>query len=225
MVAIAVDDEPKALDIVRLFAEKVPFLVLQEAFTDAFAAMNHLRQYPVDLLFLDIKMPDISGLEFLHSLPQPPLVIFTTAYSEYAVASYDWNAVDYLLKPFSLSRFLKACHKAEELSKLRQPLPAPADYLFVKSGYEQIRVHFDELLYVEGAGNYVVFVLTGNRKIASRLTMQEAEEALPNDRFVRIHRSYLVAKDKIERLDRYEVSLDGKLLPIGANYRDRLMAL
>ncbi|SDK31691.1 DNA-binding response regulator, LytR/AlgR family [Catalinimonas alkaloidigena] len=220
MKAIALDDEPQALEIIRAFAAKVPFLTLEAAFTNAFSAMDHLRQAPADLLFLDIKMPDISGLDFLRSLPQRPLVIFTTAYSEHAVTSYDLDAVDYLLKPFALSRFLKACHKAEALYQLRHPT---ATHVFVKSGYEQIRVELDEILYLEGAGNYVVFVLTEHRKIASRLTMQEALELLPTDQFVRIHRSYVVACDKIDRLDRHDVQVGTQVLPIGANFREELL--
>jgi two-component system LytT family response regulator len=233
MIAIAIDDEPKALDIVRVFAEKMPFLELKATFQDAFEALDFLQKEQVDLIFLDIKMPDISGLEFLRALPNPPLVIFTTAYSEHAVQSYDFNAIDYLLKPFALSRFLKACTKAHEVLKIRSgvtedeskrqsvlnrpTLISSQESIFVKNGYENVRVMLDDILYLEAGGNYVVFV-TKSQKIASRMTMSEAESVLSNDRFLRIHRSYIVAKDKVERFDRYEVCISGQLLPIGANY-------
>lgn len=220
MNAIAIDDEPKALDIMRTFSEKVPFLSLNATFQDAFEALDYLQKEPVDLLFLDIKMPDISGLEFLKILSNPPLVIFTTAYSEHAVQSYDFDAIDYLLKPFALARFLKACSKAHDTFKQRLSgvVPAPThESIFVKNGYEQIRVLLDDILYLEAGGNYVVFV-TKMQKIASRMTMGEAEKLLPHHRFIRIHRSYIVDKDKIERFDRYEVCLNGHLIPIGTNY-------
>lgn len=233
MIAIAIDDEPKALDIVRIFAQKVPFLELKATFQDAFEALDFLQKEAVDLIFLDIKMPDISGLEFLKVLSNPPLVIFTTAYAEHAVQSYDFDAVDYLLKPFALSRFLKACTKANEVLKFkvgameeeskRQSVgnggatPATLESIFVKNSYEQVRVMLDDILFLEAGGNYVVFV-TKLQKIASRMTMSEAEKLLPQERFVRIHRSYIVAKDKIERFDRYEVCIQQQLIPIGANY-------
>jgi two-component system LytT family response regulator len=233
MIAIAIDDEPKALEIVRVFAEKVPFLELKATFQDAFEALDFLQKEAVDLIFLDIKMPDISGLEFLKVLSNPPLVIFTTAYAEHAVQSYDFDAIDYLLKPFALSRFLKACTKANEVLKIRSgasqdeskrelvlnggPTPAALESIFVKNSYEQVRVMLDDILYLEAGGNYVVFV-TKQQKIASRMTMSEAGKLLPQERFVRIHRSYIVAKDKIERFDRYEVCIQNQLIPIGANY-------
>lgn len=229
MTALALDDEPQALRIIETFAAKVPFLDLRATFTDAFAALEYLRHERVDLLFLDVQMPDLPGLEFLKSLPQralpqPPLVIFTTAYAEHAVQGFDLDAVDYLLKPFALSRFLKSCQKAQD--RLPQRVPPtdrrPADFLFVKSGYEQIRVFFADIRYLEAGGNYVVFVLDGGRKIASRLTMQEATELMPPTQFVRIHRSYLVARRYLDRWDRYEAVVAGQVLPIGPNFRENL---
>jgi DNA-binding LytR/AlgR family response regulator len=229
MTALALDDEPQALTIIETFAAKVPFLDLRATFTEAFAALEYLRRERIDLLFLDVQMPDLSGLEFLKSLPQrtlphPPLVIFTTAYAEHAVQGFDLDAVDYLLKPFALSRFLKACQKAQD--RVAQWVPAvdrhPADFLFVKSGYEQIRVPFADIRYLEAGGNYVVFVLDGGRKIASRLTMQEAVDLLPPEQFVRIHRSYLVARRYLDRWDRYEAVIAGQALPIGPNFRENL---
>ena len=219
ITAIAIDDEPKALDVVRHLTQKVVFLDLKSTFTDAFEAIDYLQKEKIDLIFLDIKMPDISGLDFLRSLTNPPMVIFTTAYSDHAVQSYDFDAVDYLLKPFDQIRFLKACNKAMDLLKLKQENQDKnlINSIFIKNGYEQVRVFFDDILYLEAGGNYVVFI-TQNQKIASRLTMVEAEVILPAELFVRIHRSYIVAKNKIQKFNRYEVVIHEKILPIGVNY-------
>src|SRR5215218_8840946 len=144
MKAIAIDDEPIALEIVRAHAAKVPFLDLRAVFTDAFQALEYLQQESIDLIFLDIKMPDISGIDFFNSLSKKPLLIFTTAYSEHAVTSFEMDAVDYLLKPFSLSRFLKACNKAFEIYNFRNSA-IPADHLYIKTGYEQLKVLFEDI--------------------------------------------------------------------------------
>jgi two-component system LytT family response regulator len=217
MKAIAIDDEPIALEIVKSHAAKVPFLDLKAEFTDAFKALEYLQKENIDLIFLDIKMPDISGLEFVTSLHKKPLVIFTTAYSEHAVISFELDAIDYLLKPFSLARFVKACNKAQELLQLRSQTVAPKDYLFLKTGYEQVKVHYDEILYMEAAGNYVTFVLE-NKKLLSRMTINELSEQLPVDKFTRVHRSYIVANDKIEKIERHQVQIKGNFVPVGASY-------
>lgn len=217
ITAIAIDDEPIALDVVANHAAKVPFLELKATFTNAFEAMDYLRQHPVDLLFLDIKMPDISGIEFFRSLSRKPLVIFTTAYSEHAVAGFELDAVDYLLKPFSLPRFLKACNKAQEWLQLRGTSGNKPDYLFVKTGYDQVKVDFGDIDYLEATGNYVNFVL-GDRHILSRMTITECEELLPADRFVRIHRSFITAVGKVQKIERHQLIVNGNILPIGASY-------
>ncbi|MFB2118058.1 LytR/AlgR family response regulator transcription factor [Parapedobacter sp. 2B3] len=216
ITAIAIDDEPIALDVVRSHAAKVPFLDLQATFTNAFEAMDYLRQYPVDLLFLDIKMPDISGIEFFKSLSRKPLVVFTTAYSEHAVAGFELDAVDYLLKPFSLPRFLKACNRAQEWLELRGKDIKPA-CLFVKTGYDQVKIDFDTIDYLEATGNYVNFVL-GDNHVLSRMTITECEALLPVDRFVRIHRSFIAAINKVQKIERHQLAINGSILPIGASY-------
>jgi two-component system LytT family response regulator len=222
MKAIAVDDERLALDVVKAHAAKVPFLDLKASFTDAFAALEYLQREPVDLLFLDIKMPDISGIDFFNSLAQKPLLIYTTAYSEHAVTSFEMDAVDYLLKPFSLARFLKGCNKAYELFRFRGAVPA-AEHIFIKTGYEQVKVGLDEILYLEASGNYVTFALPG-RNILSRSTMAEALAQLPPGRFVRVHRSYVVAVDKIEKVERVQVTLAKKVIPVSEGYAADLAA-
>jgi len=217
---IALDDEPIALDIIKNFSEKVYFIDLKACFTDAFKALEYLQQEKADLLFLDIKMPDISGMEFLRSLPDPPMTIFTTAYSEHAVESFELNTLDYLLKPFSFPRFLKACNKALDTWQLRLgPVATAAQpgYVFIKTGYEQVRVSLAAIEYVQSAGNYVQFVLTG-QKILSRLTMSEVESLLPANLFTRVHRSYIVSNAKISRFDRWNIRVGDIDIPIGQGY-------
>lgn len=221
MKAIAIDDEPMALEVVRSHAGKVPFLELAACFTDAFKALEYLQQEQVDLLFLDIKMPDISGLEFMTSLQKKPMVIFTTAYSEHAVTSFELDAVDYLLKPFSLPRFIKACNKAHELLQLRGNGTPAKDYIFLKTGYEQVKVYFEEMLYMEAAGNYVTFVLT-DKKLLTRMTINEVTEQLPAEKFIRVHRSYIVAKDKIDKIERHQLCIKGNEVPVGASFMQQL---
>ncbi len=218
--AIAIDDEPIALEIIKNLATQVSFVDLSACFTNATEAIVYMQAQKVDMVFLDIKMPGITGIELVRALPQNPFVVFATAYSEHAVQSFELNAIDYLLKPFSFARFLQACTKAHEQHELRNnhqthdtKLPA----VFIKSGYEQIRVELADLLYAESTGNYVKFV-TDKQTVISRLTMTEAEEFLPTTAFIRIHRSFIVARKKITKTDKKSVWVQSKELPIGAAY-------
>ncbi|WP_181307618.1 LytTR family DNA-binding domain-containing protein [Rufibacter sp. XAAS-G3-1] len=220
MKAIAIDDEPIALDIIRSHASKVPFLDLKAEFTDAFEALEYLQKESIDLLFLDIKMPDISGIDFFHSLSKKPLLIFTTAYSEHAVTSFEMDAVDYLLKPFSLARFIKGCNKAFELYNFRNASET-SDHLYLKTGYEQIKVFFNDILYLEATGNYVTFALK-DKNILSRCTFVEAINLLPIDRFVRVHRSYVVSLDKVDKVERHQVTINHKTIPLSEAFRQSL---
>ena len=222
MRAIAIDDEPLALEVVKSHASKVPFLELSAAFTDAFKALEYLQREKVDLIFLDIKMPDISGIDFFSSLSKKPLVIFTTAYSEHAVTSFELDAVDYLLKPFSLTRFIKSCNKANELFSFRNSAE-PTDFVFVKDGYDQLKINYDDILFLEAAGNYVTFILK-EKKILTRSTFQEALNLLPEEQFVRIHRSYIVAVAKIDKIERHQVTIQKHFLPVSGAYREDLIA-
>lgn len=223
--AIAIDDEPMALEVIRSLSEKVTLVEFSGYFTDVFQAKRFLEREHIDIIFLDIKMPDMSGIEFIRSLQNPPMVIFTTAFSEHAVESFELDAIDYLLKPFSLTRFLKACNKAYGNAKLRKPsLNGSPTSVFIKSGYEKVRVDFNDILYAEGAGNYVVFV-TANRKIASRLTMSEAEALLSNIDFIRIHRSYIVVRRHIKKINKRSLWIGSAELPIGPAYSSGLQDL
>jgi DNA-binding LytR/AlgR family response regulator len=221
--AIAIDDEPIALEVIKSLAEQVVFITITEYFTNPFKAMEYLQKNKTDLVFLDIKMPGISGTDFLRSIPNPPMVIFTTAYSEHAVQSFELDAIDYLLKPFSLPRFLKACNKAHELYELRKndhPVSVMPP-IFIKSGYEQVRVDLDDILYAESVGNYVQFVLA-DRNVVSRLTMAEAEALLPAKAFIRIHRSFIAATKHITKTDKKTAWIGKTELPIGTAYINEL---
>lgn len=224
--AIAIDDEPVALEVIRSLATQVPFLSVDNYFTNPLHALDILREGKIDLLFLDIKMPGISGTDFLKTIPNPPLVIFTTAYSEHAVLSFELNAIDYLLKPFSLPRFLKACNKANEQLELRKHQEKPViddQPFFIKSGYEQVRVLPEKILYAESVGNYVKFALTDDT-LMSRLTMLQAVELLSPYEFMQIHRSFIVAKRHITKADKRTVWIGKTELPVGTAFADDLQA-
>lgn len=223
MNAIALDDEPLALEVVRSHASKVSFLHLKAEFTDAFKAMEYIQKESIDLIFLDIKMPDISGIDFMKSLSKKPMVIFTTAYSEHAVTSFELDAIDYLLKPFSLSRFVKGCNKAYELFQLRNK-SGSADFIFLKTGYEQEKVHFADILYLEAAGNYVNFVLK-NKSLLSRMTFAELEVILPRNKFIRVHRSYMVAAAAINRIERHQIHINDLQIPVSESFITNLSGL
>jgi len=222
--AIAIDDEPIALEVIKNLAAEVPFIDLKDCFTNALSAVSLLHQQQVDVLFLDIKMPGLSGLDFIRTISQPPLVIFTTAYSEHAVQSFEVNAIDYLLKPFSAERFLKACNKAAEQFEFRRSYPqasGPGPAIFLKSGYEHVRVELSAIRYAESLGNYVRFQVDGP-PILSRLTMNETETLLPKTSFIRIHRSYIVARHLITKIDKTSVWVGQTELPLGPAYRQEL---
>ena len=216
--AIAIDDEPIALTIVKKHTERIPYLNVQASFTNAFDALAYLQTTKVDLIFLDINMPDISGLEFVKSLTTKPDIIFTTAYSEYAVESYELEAIDYLLKPFEFGRFLKAVNKVAE-----QHGENSEDYIFLKSGYEYVRIEKSELRYVKGDGNYVGFY-TSAQKVLCRMKMSEAEMLLAGDSFIKVHRSYIVNKSEVLKVEKHQLHLKEEVIPISQTYYEGLIA-
>jgi DNA-binding LytR/AlgR family response regulator len=218
--AIAIDDEPFALEIIKSFAAEVPFVNLNACFNGAVAAASYLTQNAVQLIFLDIKMPGISGIEFLQTLSVKPAIIMTTAYSEYAVQSFELDVADYLLKPFSFPRFLKACTKGLQQVELagRYSLPVAPTSIFLKSGYEQIKIEIADILFVESVGNYMRFNLQ-SQTIMCRLTLLEVKSLLPTPAFIRVHRSFLVAVNRITKVDKRNVWLNEKAIAIGEAYR------
>lgn len=218
---IAIDDEPVALQVIQQLCRTIPFIQLEAVFTNPNEAISWLQEAHTDLLFLDIQMPDISGLELLQKLHPRPLTIFTTAYSEHAVQGFELDAIDYLLKPFSAERFLKACQKAKELYDLRKTVSPAARSIFIKTGFEQVRIAFEDILYVQSAGNYVTFMLKDG-KLLSRLTMAETEDLLPAPDFIRIHRSYIVSRRHINRIEKNKVYCNHISIPVGSAYTSLL---
>ncbi|GHB24027.1 LytR/AlgR family response regulator transcription factor [Mongoliitalea lutea] len=216
--AIAIDDESLALEVIKSHAQKVSYLNLLQTFTNPLEGLEYLKSNSVDILFLDIKMPDLNGLELKSLLSKDIMVIFTTAYSEHAVIGFELEALDYLLKPFSLSRFIKACDKALETYRLKNPIKTSFEHVFIKSGNEEIRVKFDELVFCEAKGNYVHFELIHGSFI-SRMTFKEAESILPTQ-FLKCHRSFIINSILIEKVEKQLVTVKGRTIPIGNNYSE-----
>lgn len=216
---IAIDDEPIALDVIKSHTAKVPFLDLRKTFVNAIEALTYLKQEPIDLIFLDINMPDLTGLDFAQVVGNKSLVVFTTAYPEYALQGFELSALDYLLKPIAFGRFLQASNKAYE-RLLGNDKKSP--FVFVKDGYDWVRINLDELLYVESEGNYLTFQETG-KKTLTRMTISEAAEMLPNDEFMRVHKSYIVALDRIEKIERHQLTIGKVQVPLSGSYRDELL--
>lgn len=232
---IIVDDEPLALDVLETYIEKMPDLHLVKKCSNAFEANEALKEFDIDLMFLDIQMPQLTGIDFLKTLTDPPLVIFTTAYSNYAIEGFELNATDYLLKPISLERFIKAANKAVEQIELRRKENAahfetnsPEDFTFVKADKKYVKVKYSEVLYVEGLKDYVI-IRTEKGRVITLQTMKSLEDKLPHKIFKRIHRSYIVNIDQVQAIlgNMVEIIEKGqpKHLPIGKNYRDELLAL
>lgn len=236
---IIVDDEPLAQDVLETYIEKVPELKLIKKCNNAFEANETLKSHQIDLMFLDIQMPQLTGIDFLKTLSKPPLVIFTTAYSNYAIEGFELNALDYLLKPISMERFIKAVNKAaDQLELQRKESPASnnhhaageegPDYIFVKADKKLVKVNFDEIIYIEGLKDYVIIRLENTRVITLQ-TMKSLEDKLPESSFKRIHRSYIVNIGKISAIvgNMVEVLEKGlaKHLPVGKNYRDELLEM
>lgn len=226
------DDEPHALELLQLYIEKTPFLQVQEAVTSPLQALEVLRRGDTDLLFLDIQMDELSGLQLLDIAAPACPVILTTAYPEYALKGYEYAVIDYLLKPFSFERFLKAAGRAQASSPRDKPpsSPTPAEIapeaIFLKGDakHKWHRVRLNEILYVEGVKNYVRFVCDGQR-ITSLQNLKDLEQELPAERFRRVHRSYLVNLDRISEIDGNSLRIGDALIPIGSSYRKGFFAL
>ena len=228
---IAIDDEPLALQQLVAYIKKIPFLELVAECQSAADAKAVMEDSTVDALFIDINMPDLNGLDFVRSLAMPPVVVFTTAYSEYAIDGYKVNAVDYLLKPFGLNDFQRAANKVKEQVELRRQAAATEvsqvdsdDALFLKMEHKIVRVNVSDIRYVEGMSEYLKIHLTGRPKpIIVLLSMKKLEERLPETQFMRIHRSYIINLREIQEVNKNRVIMDADTyLPIGDLYRDQL---
>ena len=226
---IALDDEPFALQQIGAYIDKTPFLEKVALFNSALDVKETLNESQIDLMFVDIDMPDISGMELVKALENPPKVIFTTAYSDYAVDGFKVEALDYLLKPISYPDFYKSANRAKSWFEMNQSGPAHVkseeQFLLMKSDYRIVRINFKEITYIEAMGEYVKINLTGNKPVTTLLSMKLLEDQLPVDQFMRIHRSYIVNLTKISIIERNRIVFDGKIyLPVSEQYKNRFQA-
>lgn len=224
--AIAIDDEPLALDVIKAHCSKVDFIELQKTFTSPTEAIRYLKRFPVDLLFLDIRMPSISGIELLKAIPQEVMVIFTTAHPEFAVESYDLNAIDYLLKPFDEARFIQAVNRAREYYESKHLKGGDSEKdknIFIRADYSLIKVSLPEILYIEGLGDYLKIHLPEKKTVVVRMTMKTMLEKLPVKDFVRVHRSFIIPFSRIEHVRNKTVQVAGVQIPIGASFEEAFM--
>jgi two-component system LytT family response regulator len=222
---IAIDDEPLALMQLVNYIEKTPFLECLSGFDNAFSAIDFLQSNKVDLMFVDINMPDLTGIDFVKSLENPPRVIFTTAYSEYAIDGFKVDAIDYLLKPISYIDFMKAANKASvwftKVDVEPPKIKADEEFLLIKSEHKIVRINYTDIKYIEGMREYVRFHLTNQKPIMTLLSMKKVDESLPKNLFMRVHRSYIVNLKQITTIERLRIIFDDKVyIPVGEQYKD-----
>jgi DNA-binding LytR/AlgR family response regulator len=227
---IAVDDEPLALELLEDNISKVPYLQLVAKCSNAIEAMKVLQQQPADLIFLDIQMPGLTGLQFIQSMTEKPMIILITAYEKYALEGFNLDVTDYLVKPVSLDRFVKACNKAKELYELKNRInkdaPSNPDYFFVNVDYSLLKVNFNDIKYIEGLKDYIkIHLKSSPRAIITRMAMKAIEEELPVAKFLRIHKSYIVSLGHITAIRKNSVFIDEMELPVGENFREAVLNL
>lgn len=219
-----IDDEPLAAGLLESYARKTPYLELVGTYNSAIMAMKDLRESPVQLLFLDIQMPELSGIEFAKILPKDTRIIFTTAFPQYAIEGYKVNALDYLLKPISYDDFLKSTDKALEWFSVltKRDIYRRDRFMFVKTDYKLQRISLDDILYIEGLKDYVRFYLKNGEKVMSLMSMKKLEEYLPKPEFLRTHRSFIVHMTETPLVDRFRIVFGENLIPISDNYKEEV---
>jgi DNA-binding LytR/AlgR family response regulator len=228
---MVIDDEPLAIQLLATHISKLPFIELTGQFDNPMDALISFSNNPVDLIFLDIQMPQLNGIQFMKLLNNRAQVIITSAYQKYAIEGFEYNVVDYLLKPIRFERFYKAVEKAYKLKNPdlqpeppKELIPATGGYIFVKVETRMVRIELDEILFVEGLKNYVS-INTKNQKIITLQSMKQIEEILPANRFVRVHKSYIIALDKINTIERQEITIQDRVIPIGTTYQEAFYKL
>lgn len=226
ITAIAIDDEPPALSIIENFSKRCTDLNLIKTFTNKDEALKFILNYPVDLLFLDIQMPSINGIDFYKSLPQEKMVIFTTAFANYAVEGFNVNAVDYILKPFTFDRFNQAVQRAVEYHKfLTQNTENPARHLYIRADYSLLKVNLNDIILIEGLDDYIKIHQANKSPIVARMTMKAIQEKLPQSEFCRTHRSFIVSIAKVESVKGKTVKIANREIPIGGSYEQSVSSL
>lgn len=220
-----IDDEPLAAELLKSYAKKTPFLNLTGTYGSALEAMKELRDQPAQLLFLDIQMPELSGIEFAKILPPETKIIFTTAFQQYAIEGYKVNALDYLMKPIAYEDFLKAANKALEWFSVTQKQQTYADdrFMYVKSDYKLVRVALDDILYIEGLKDYVRIYLEDGQRIMSLMNMKKLEDYLPHPEFLRTHRSFIVHMTKAQSVERFRIVFGNQFIPISDSYKEEVL--
>lgn len=226
LTGIAIDDEPPALMIVQQFARQCGLVDVQKTFTKPTEAIRYLHKFPVDVVFLDIKMPSISGLELFKEVPENTQVIFTTAYSEYAVEGFNLKAADYILKPFSYERFVQAVERVKQTAELmRATENKGANHMLVRADYSLIKINFPDIAYIEGLDDYIKIHLDTGKMVVARMTMKKILEKLPANGFVRVHRSFIVPLGKIESVRNKVIHLKNVQVPLGASFEDEFFGV
>lgn len=226
---IIIEDEPLATEILVEYVSQVPFLTLKGTYPNAIAALENMDADHIDLIFLDINLPRLKGFDFIKTLKNPPHIIITTAYQEFALQGYEMDVVDYLLKPIEFSRFLKAVNKVKMLGTRKEPAPpmqqpAGNDFFFVRTSKKMVKVYYRDILYIESFKEYIKIYTTG-QVIVSRNQVSAFEESLPKGEFIRIHRSFIVSRDKIQAFTATEIQVANKQLPIGRSYKETVTHL
>ncbi len=224
---VIIDDEPLAVDLIRSYVEQTPFLELAGTFGNPLSAMNLLQEGDINLLYLDINMPQITGIDFARTLPATTKIIFTTAYEQYAVEGFRLNALDYLLKPISYTEFLQASNKALEWFKMTENSggnSGPASSIFVKSGYRMEKIELNDILYIENQKDYVKYHLESAKEpVSSLMSMQSLEEKLPSGQFMRVHRSFIVNLNKIKTIERNCIVFGKEYIPVSDSYKEKFL--
>jgi len=215
--AIAIDDEIPALNVVKNFCAKIDFIDLQKVFYKPLEALQYLKQFPADLIFLDINMPSLSGINLYKSVPQKTPVIFTTAYSEYAVEGFNLNAIDYLLKPFTFERFEQAVNKVNHYYRVQQAIPDDKS-IFIRADYSLIKINTADILFIEGKDDYIKIHLENEKPITARMTLKTILEKLPAKEFARVHRSFVIPFSRIKSVRNKVIFIENEEIPIGSSY-------
>ena len=223
ITCVIIDDEPLAAELLQTYVEREPQLKLLAIFNDAQDGADFIRTHKTDLIFLDIQMPHLNGLQLLKSLETPPMVIFTTAYSEYAAQGFELDAIDYLLKPFDIKRFQRAAAKACEYHKSLGKTDAENNpYIFIKSEYQVIKINYDDIRYIEALDDYIKIYTTNTRPVLTLMTLKNILEKLPDDKFARVHRSYIISLGKIDSVRNKRIKIGEVEIPIGSSYSDNI---
>lgn len=224
--AIAIDDEPPALRVLEKYCSKVELITLLKVFTRTDDAMKYLEKFPVDLIFLDIHMPAISGIDFIKSVKQDTMVIFVTAHSQYAVEGFNLNAIDFLLKPFSFERFQQAIKKANDFQALStQSETFQEQYLFVRADYSLLKIPIADILFIEGLDDYIKIHIDKQKTVVARMTLKSIQEKLNNNTFFRVHRSFIVPLNRIDSVRNRIITISGTEIPIGNSYADTFFSV